>query len=86
MVGPENARAFQSYWSKEKLPFTGLPDPRHIVLKRLGQEVNLFKFGRMPAQIIVDKQGVARYAHYGQAMSDIPDNEELFELLAGFGD
>ena len=58
-----------------------LPNPDHSVLKRFGQEVNLFKLGRMPAQVIVDKDGVARFVHYGKAMSDIPENEELLGLL-----
>lgn len=81
VIGPENARAFESYWGKNGLPFTGLPDPKASVLKLYGQEVNLFKLGRMPAQVIVDKSGVARYVHYGHAMSDIPDNAELLHLL-----
>jgi len=51
------------------------------VLKLYGQEVNLFKMGRMPAQVIVDKQGGVRYAHYGRAMSDIPEDGELLALL-----
>jgi len=58
-----------------------LPDPKASVLKLYGQEVNLFKLGRMPAQVIVDRQGVARYAHYGHSMSDIPENSELFAIL-----
>lgn len=37
--------------------------------------------GRMPAQVVVDKAGTARYVHYGHDMSDIPDNEEILELL-----
>jgi peroxiredoxin Q/BCP len=80
-LGPENAKAFAAYWTREKLPFVGLPDPQHSVLKLYGQEVNLFKLGRMPAQVIVDKQGQVRYAHYGHAMSDIPQNGELLALL-----
>jgi peroxiredoxin Q/BCP len=51
------------------------------VLKRYGQEVKLFKLGRMPAQVIVDKQGQARYVHYGHSMSDIPPNDELLAIL-----
>jgi peroxiredoxin Q/BCP len=51
------------------------------VLKRFGQEVNLFKLGRMPAQVVVDKAGIARYAHYGHSMSDIPKNEEILKIL-----
>jgi peroxiredoxin Q/BCP len=31
--------------------------------------------------VIVDKEGVARYAHYGHSMSDIPENAELLALL-----
>lgn len=84
VLGPEDARAFQKYWDREKLPFTGLPDPKLSVLKLYGQQVNLFKFGRMPAQVIVDKQGVARYVHYGKSMSDIPANEELLALFDEF--
>jgi len=81
VIGPENAEAFRRYWKGNDLPFIGLPDPRHSVLKLYGQEVNLFKLGRMPAQVLVDRQGIARYAHYGHAMSDIPANAELLELI-----
>ena len=59
----------------------GLPDPEHMVLKLYGQEVNLFKLGRMPAQVVVDREGRARFAHYGHSMSDIPANEEILSLL-----
>lgn len=81
VVGPEDAAAFARYFGENDLPFTGLPDPSHSVLKRYGQEVNLFKLGRMPAQVIIDRAGVVRYAHYGHSMADIPANAELLELL-----
>jgi peroxiredoxin Q/BCP len=81
VVGPENAEAFSHYWQQHDLPFIGLPDPGATVLRAYGQEVNLFKLGRMPAQVLVDKAGIARFAHYGHSMSDIPDNQELLELL-----
>lgn len=80
VVGPEDARAFAAYFVKESLPFIGLPDPKSSVLKLYGQEVNLFKLGRMPAQVLIDKAGVARYVHYGHNMTDIPKNEELLAL------
>jgi peroxiredoxin len=81
VVGPENARAFAEYWRKESLPFVGLPDPTHSVLKLYGQQVNLFKLGRMPAEVLVDKAGTARYVHYGHSMSDIPGSAEILALL-----
>jgi peroxiredoxin len=80
VVGPEDASAFAHYWEKESLPFVGLPDSRHSVLKLYGQEVNLFKLGRMPAQVLIDKAGVARFVHYGHSMSDIPDDQEILTL------
>ena len=45
------------------------------------RQANLFKLGRMPAQVIVDKAGIARYVHYGHDMTDIPSNAEVLELL-----
>jgi len=80
VVGPDDARAFRTYWTKHQLPFIGLPDPKASVLKMYGQEVNLFKLGRMPAQVIVDKAGVTRFVHYGHSMSDIPENAEILAL------
>ena len=81
VVGPENAAAFARYFSEHDLPFTGLPDPAHTVLELYGQQIKLFKFGRMPAQILVDKAGMARYVHFGQDMTDIPTNDELLALI-----
>ena len=81
VVGPEDEQAFAAYWQSHDLPFTGLPDPRASVLKLYGQEVNLFKLGRMPAQVIVDTEGMARFVHYGHSMVDIPENNELLRLL-----
>ena len=81
VIGPEDARAFAAYWREHDLPFVGLPDPQASVLKLYGQEVNLFKLGRMPAQVIVDKAGVGRFVHYGHSMSDIPENAEVLALI-----
>jgi peroxiredoxin len=85
-VGPEDADAFADYWEKESLPFVGLPDPKHTVLKLYGQEIKLFKLGRMPAQVLIDKAGVARYVHYGHSMSDIPENAEILALADGLNE
>jgi len=81
VVGPEDADTFKAYFREHDLPFVGLPDPAFSVLKLYGQEVNLFKLGRMPAQVIVDKEGMARFVHYGHSMADIPENSEVLELL-----
>ena len=81
VAGPEKAEAFKDYWAKENLPFIGLPDPEHKVLKLYGQEVKIFKLGRMPAQVIINKAGKVRFVHYGHSMMDIPENKKLLELI-----
>lgn len=84
VVGPEDARSFAAFWHDHSLPFVGLPDPDKRVLDLYGQEVNLLKLGRMPAQMLIDQSGTVRFAHYGMSMSDIPRNEEILKLSAQF--
>ena len=81
VVGPEPASLFRDHFKKYNLPFIGLADPKQYVLTRYGQEVNLFKLGRMPGQMIIDRQGILRFVHYGHDMTDIPQNSEIIELL-----
>ena len=85
-IGPENANSFTDFFRKHNLPFIGLPDPKHSVLKQYGQQIKLFKFGRMPAQVLVDKKGIARFVHYGQNMKDIPETQEILDLIDSLAD
>ena len=80
-VGPEDTKTFSDYWHSEQMPFVGIADPKHIIANLYGQKVNPFKLGRMPALIVIDKEGRIRYQHYGDSMSDIPSNEEILSLL-----
>ena len=81
VVGPEDRSAFETYWEKERLPFVGLADPEHSVAGRYGQEVKLLGMGRMPALVVVGKDGAIHYQHYGGSMRDIPPNREILALL-----
>jgi len=80
-IGPENAETFSDFWHSNKMPFVGVADPKHTIADQFGQKVNLLKFGRMPALIVIDREGLIRYQHYGDSMSDIPPNEEILSLL-----
>ena len=80
-VGPEDAKSFAHYWRNEKMPFTGIPDHKHVLAKIYGQKVDPLKLGRMPALIVIEKKGGIRFKHYGESMSDIPSNEKLLSLL-----
>jgi peroxiredoxin len=80
-LGPDGPNAFKHYWEENELPFTGCSDIRSRVADTFYQEVNLFKFGRMPALFIIDRAGNVRYQHYGDSMSDIPENETVLKLI-----
>ena len=81
VVGPDKPAAFEQRWKAEGLAFLGLPDPEHRVLDLYGQQVKIFKLGRMPAQVLIDRAGVVRYVHYGASMADIPEPKEVETLL-----
>jgi peroxiredoxin Q/BCP len=81
IVGPDGPKAFRRYWEENDIPFIGLADLRSRVAELYHQEVNLFKFGRMPALFLIDRAGSIQLAHYGSSMSDIPANDCLFQAL-----
>ncbi len=81
VVGPEDADSFAYHWRQQKYPFIGLPDPGSKVADRYGQEVKLLKAGRLPALMVLDKEGVVQFVHYGGSMRDIPQNGEVLEVL-----
>ena len=80
-VGPDTPEAFQKYWGYHQIPFIGLADPNHEAARLYEQEVTLLKFGRVPAQMLIDKNGIVRFVHYAQSMSDIPENKHILALL-----
>lgn len=80
-IGPDGPNAYRHYWNENNLPYLGLPDPRHKVADLYGQEWNIFKLGRIPALLVIDKTGNIRYQHYGDSTKDIPENELVLSLL-----
>lgn len=81
VVGPEDADAFHAYWQQEDLPYIGLADPEHRVLKAYGQRVKLLKLGRLPSLVVVDRSGQVYFQHHGNSMRDIPSNERILSLI-----
>ena len=77
VVGPETIKKFRDFWIKKSFTFIGIPDPEHKVSDLYGQEVIILKLGRMPAQVLIDKNGVIRFVYYGSSMMDIPENADI---------
>lgn len=83
VVAPHEAEKVRSYWKRENLPFTAIPDPDGVLGKRYSQEWSLFKLGRMPALFVIDRNGTVAYAQYAGSMADIPDTDTLIRVLEG---
>lgn len=81
VLGPDDAESFKKQWGKSGIEFYGIPDEDHKILDQYGQEVNLLKFGRMPAMFLVDKDGILRFIHYGKSFKDIPENDEILQII-----
>jgi peroxiredoxin Q/BCP len=80
-IGPETAKAFADWWHEHEMPFIGIADPDHIISKMYGQQVKLLKLGRMPASLVIDKNGAIRFRHLGESMSDIPLSREMLSFI-----
>ena len=81
IVGPDGPRAFKKYWEEQEMPFIGLADIGSKIAGLYQQEVNILKFGRMPAEFIVDKHGKIQFQHYGESMRDIPSINDLLLVI-----
>jgi peroxiredoxin len=79
--GPDAPAAFRAYFARERLPFRGVPDPGGRLLARLGQEVNWFRLGRMPALLAVRGDGEVVHVHRGRSMRDLPDVDAALAAL-----
>ncbi len=80
-IGPDSLESFQRYWAKEKLPFIGVPDINNAVARMYKQEVNLFKFGRMPLNCIIDTNGIMRFVYYSSSRLDYPDIPTFLNVI-----
>ncbi len=80
-VGPEGPEKFADWWHKNQMPFVGIADPDHKIAGLYSQQSRLLKLGRMPALMVVDRNGMLRYRHYGDSMADIPENDSILSLL-----
>lgn len=84
-VGPENRKSFTYWWHEHKMPFIGIPDPKHDIAKLYNQQFKLLRGGRLPSLAVIDKEGKIRLMHYADSPSDIPSDEEVFSLLDSLG-
>lgn len=81
VLGPEDMDQFSLWWLEQRMPFTGIPDPRHRVARLYNQPANFWKMGRMPTVVVVDRNGNIRMRHQGKVPSDIPPIRRILAVL-----
>ena len=74
----DNAKKMEQKYARKYPIFY---DESKKVANMLKQEVRRIKFGRMPGLLVVDKKGIIQYAYYSKNMHDIPENDEILEIL-----
>lgn len=74
----ENAQKMELKYARKYAVFY---DESEKVATMLKQEKRWIKLGRMPGLLVVDKKGIIRYAYYGKNMHDIPENDEILQVL-----
>ena len=74
---PAFIQAVQSLRQKPAPMLIGL-DVSLLLVRSLGIEANLAK----PTSLIIDRNGIVRYAYVGASMADRPSVEDLLKALA----
>lgn len=79
IICPEDPRGVKNYLKENPSPFTFVHDESHLIADRYQQEVNLFKLGRMPAQLVFDESGNRLLEHHAKSMKDIVPNQSILD-------
>ena len=81
VVTPHDIEKTSKYFSKNNLPFYGIPDPDHKVANLYKQQWKLTKLGLMPALFVIDRAGEIVFSYYSKNMKDIPANDVVIGVL-----
>ncbi len=81
ILGPNSPESFKRTWEIEELQMVGLSDPDSVIANSYHQEVKIMRMGRLPALLVLDQKGIIRFLHYGNSMTDIPENSRILQIL-----
>ncbi len=81
VICPENEEKIKKFLAKEPIDLDFVADPTHALADRYNQQVKIFKLGRMPAQILINKDKKIVFEHFANGMKDIIENDEMLKKL-----
>ncbi len=77
VICPETIEGIEQFLTGHELAFDLVADNDHTLATKYGQKVVLLKLGRMPAQLIINKEETVVFRHYAKNMVDIIENKEI---------
>jgi peroxiredoxin len=81
VVDPDRPDQVREYWQREGLPFPGFADGGNRVASLYRQQVDMFRGGRLPCAVIIDRDGRIRFRYDGSSAPDVPPVETLLAEL-----
>ncbi len=76
-ICPDKESDIEKFIDDNNILFDMVSDRSHSIADKYGQQVNIFKLGRMPAQIMLDKNKEVIFKHYASNMKNIIENEDV---------
>ena len=76
---PQKAKA---YFEAHQIPFSCLIDSGHSIYDMYQVESRPESLGQRPAEFLVDRESVVRYAHIGWQQWEIPGAREVLEICS----
>ncbi|RLC59020.1 MAG: thioredoxin peroxidase [Chloroflexi bacterium] len=80
-IAPDTVDSARTFFERENLPFTCLPDPDREVFRMYDVKSAMISLGQRPGLFIVDKDGVVRFAHLGFQQWEIPSVDDTLAAL-----
>ena len=81
IIDPDRPDQIQEYWDRAQLPFPGFSDADNLVSSLFRQTADIYRSGRLPSVVLIDRESRIRYRYDGRSAPDIPANETLLAEL-----
>ncbi len=81
IIDPDRPEQIREYFEREALPFPGFADADNYVASLFHQKVDVYRKGRLPAVVLLDREGRIRYHYNGTSAPDIPTVKTLLAEL-----
>jgi peroxiredoxin len=84
-IAPDRVENARRYFENNAIPFPCLADPDRKVFRQYDVKSAMISLGQRPGLLIIDREGVVRYAHLGWQQWEIPTVDETLEQLDALG-